>query len=141
MTRAVLALALLLTSCGGSATAPVTPAPPNSPQTQTLNVTKALADAINAAVKTAITLRDQGQISASDTRTVENWAKSATILDDQIATELGNTSDPWPTQKAKILLLLPGFQFPFGGSTNTTLQAAITAVGTTVNLIRTQVQQ
>ncbi len=140
MKRAVLAVSLLLASCGGNATAPSAPAPPNSAQTQTLNITKTLADAINAAVKTAISLRNQGQISAADTVLIENWAKSAAILDDQIATELGNTADPWTVQKAKILLLLPGFQIPLTSTTNQTLAASLAAVSTTVQLIRAQVQ-
>ncbi len=138
MKRLLLACALLA-GCGGSATAPNVPAPPNSAQTQTLNITKTLADAINAAVKTAISLRDQGQITAVDTRTVEDWAKAAAILDDQIATEIGSP-DPWPTQKQKILLLLPGLQIPFRGPVNTTLAASLAAVTTTINLIRAQVQ-
>ena len=79
---AVFVLALFLAGCGASTpTTPVTPVPPNSPQTQALNVDKTLADAISAAVNTAISLRNAGKISQADTATIENWAKSAAILD------------------------------------------------------------
>ncbi len=127
-------------SCGGSATAPSVPAPPNSPQTQALNLTKTLADSISAAVNTAIQLRNAGTVSAADTTAIENWAHSADLLDKQIVTELANAADPWPVQKAKILVLLPGFQIPLRGTTATTLQAALAAVSSTVALLRAQVQ-
>jgi len=135
--KRVLIACLLLSSCGNPTVQ--TPAPPNSPQTQVLNIDKTLADSINAAVKTAISLRNQGQVSAADVNTIENWAKAAAILDDQIATELGS-ADPWTVQKQKILLLLPGFQIPITGTINQTLAASLAAVTTTVNLIRAQVQ-
>ncbi len=137
MNKLVLSCVLLLASCA-TPTA-TTPSPPNSAQTQVLNIDKTLADSINAAVKTAISLRNQNQISAADTTTIENWARAAAILDDQIATELGSP-DPWPTQKSKILLLVPGFQIPLTGTINTTLKASLAAVTTTVNLIKAQVQ-
>lgn len=140
MKRLCLALCLsfALAGCGNPPTA-TTPAPPNSAQTQLLNVTKTLADAINASVRTAISLRNSNQISAADTLAVENWAKAAATLDDQIAAEIGS-ADPWAVQKQKILLLLPGFQLPITGTTNATLQASLVAVSQTVALIRGGVQ-
>lgn len=126
MKRLILALALsfALVSCGGSNPTTVgTPAPPNSPQTQVLNVTKTLADAINTAVKSTIILRDQGLVSQADAVTVESWAASAATVDDQIATELGS-SDSWTIQKQKILLSLVGFKLPLVTS-NPVLQSAL----------------
>lgn len=45
MTRTLLALALLLSSCGGSATAPVTPAPVTTPAAIDQGIAMGLADA------------------------------------------------------------------------------------------------
>ena len=141
MKIATLALALILVGCGASTpTTPAVPVPPNSPQTQVLNITKTLADSINAAVKTAISLRDSGKIDQATTLTIENWAKSAAVLDDTIATELGS-ADPWPLQKQKILVILPAFRIPGTSYVNTTLQAALTAVGTILSQLQVQVAQ
>ena len=123
----------------GCPAATTTPAPPNSPQTQAVNVTKLLADSINAAVKTAIAERNAGKVSQADTTTIENWAKSAAVLDDTIATELGS-ADPWTTQKAKILVMLPGFKIPGTSTTDTTLQAALAAVSTLLTQLQGAVQ-
>jgi hypothetical protein len=127
-----------LVSCGNPATV-TTPAPPNSAQTQTLNATKALADAINGAVKAAVNLNAQGIVSEGDTRTVVNWGKSATVLDDQIATELGS-ADTWTVQKQKIVASLSGFKLPVVTS-NTALQAALQQALTLVQQIQSQVTQ
>ena len=137
---AVFVLALFLAGCGASTpTTPVTPAPVNSPQTQALNVDKALADAISAAVNTAISLRNAGKISQADTTTIENWAKSAAILDDTIATEIGS-ADPWATQKTKILAMLPLFKIPGTSTIDTTLQAALAAVSALLTQLQGAVQ-
>jgi len=45
VTRTLLALALLLASCGGSATAPSTPVPPTTPQAIDIQIATGLADA------------------------------------------------------------------------------------------------
>jgi len=133
-----LILPITLTSCGGSNPVTVgTPAPVNSPQTQVLNVTKTLADSINAAVKTAIALQGQGTISVADTQTVVTWAKASAILDDQIATELGS-ADAWTLQKKKIVASLAGFKLPQVTS-NPTLQLALQQVLVLVQQIQLQV--
>ena len=137
---AVFVLALFLAGCGASTpTTPVTPVPPNSPQTQALNVDKTLADAISTAVNTAISLRNAGKISQADTATIENWAKSAAILDDTIATEIGS-ADPWATQKTKILAMLPLFKIPGTSTVDTTLQAALAAVSALLTQLQGAVQ-
>jgi|SRR6185312_9198850 len=141
--KLLLAFALLLPvtliSCGASNPASTTtPAPPNSPQTQALNITKTLADSINAAVKTAIAMRDQGKISPAVATQVENWAASAAILDDQIATELGS-SDSWTIQKQKLLPSLAGFKLPQVTS-DPTLQSALAQVQVLIQQLLTQVQ-
>ncbi len=128
---------IVLWGCPASTT--TTPAPPNSPQTQALNVTKTLADAINAAVKTTIAERNAGKVSQADTTTIENWAKSAAVLDDTIATELGS-ADPWATQKAKIIAMMPLFRIPGTGTTDVTLQAALAAVSTLLTQLQGVVQ-
>ena len=140
--KSLLTLVVLLASCGGSATAPSTPAPPvvNSPQTQVANIDKTLADAINASVKTAIALRDQVTVSQANVTVIESWATSAATLDDQIATELGS-ADPWATQKTKILLLLPGLHVPATGGVSATLQVSLAAVETLIAQIQAQVIQ
>ena len=140
MRAAVFTLAIFLAGCGASTpTTPVTPVPPNSPQTQALNVDKTLADAISAAVNTAISLRNAGKISQADTATIENWAKSAAILDDTIATEIGS-ADPWATQKTKILAMLPLFKIPGTSTVDTTLQAALAAVSALLTQLQGAVQ-
>ncbi len=133
-----LALLLVVLLVGCASTAPTTPAPLNSPQTQALNVTKTLADSINAAVKTAISLRDSGKLSQADTTVIENWAKSAAILDDTIATEIGS-ADPWTLQKQKILVLLPAFQIPGTSNMDAIIQASINSVRVLIMQLQTQV--
>jgi hypothetical protein len=140
MKRIVLALVLILpvtmASCAPATVS--TPAPPNSPQTQALNLTKTLSDAINAAVKTGISLRDQGKFSQANNLILQNWAKSAVALDDRIATELGNGT-AWTVQRGHVLALLPGFQIPAMGGLDPTLQAALTLVTQLVGQIQAQV--
>jgi len=137
------ALALLLSlpvafvGCGNPTTA-TTPAPPNSPQTQALNITKTIADSINAAVKTAISLRDSGKLSQANTTAIENWAKSAAVLDDTIATELGS-ADPWTLQKQKILVMIPAFNIPGSSTMDATIQASLKAVSTLIMQLQAQV--
>ena len=137
--KCALLACLLLASCGGSATAPVTPAPPNSPQTQALNVCKTITDSISAAVNTTIQLRNAGKVSQADTTIIENWAKSAYALDDSITAEL-TSADAWAIQKQKVLLMLPLFKIPGTSTADTTIQAALAAVTTTVALLKGQVQ-
>lgn len=115
------ALILLLTSC---ASQKVTA--PNSPQAQILNVTKALHDAVDLAVRTSVQLRDNGTISAADTRAVENWALSLLDLNDSMLKELGST-DTWTIQKQKLLLSLVGFKLPVV-TANPILQVTLNSV-------------
>lgn len=133
-----LLLPVTLISCGNPATV-TTPAPPNSPQTQVLNVTHALADAINGAVKAAIALQGQDMISVADTQTVVNWGKSAAMLDDQIATELGS-ADTWTIQKQKIVASLAGFKLPQVTS-NPALQSALQQALLLINQLQSLVAQ
>lgn len=136
----ILALSFALVSCGASNPATVgTPAPPNSPQTQALNITKAITDAITAAVNTTIRLRDAGKVSQADTTTIENWAKSAYVLDDTITTEL-TSADAWTLQKQKILVMLPLFKIPGTSTTDTTIQAALAAISAVVSQLQGAVQ-
>lgn len=134
----VLALPVSLVSCGPRAT-PTTPVAPNSPQTQVINITKTLADAINGAVKTALTLQDQGVISLADTQTVMMWSKFAAGVDDQIATELGS-GDTWTVQKQKIVASLVGFKLP-PVTSNQALQSALQSVLALIQQIQGQVAQ
>jgi len=128
---------IILTGCPQSTS--TTPAPPNSPQTQALNLTRALSDAVNAAVRTGITLRDQGKFSQADNLTLQTWAKSAIALDDQIASALG-TGESWTVQRGKVLALLVGFQPPsLGANIDASLQAALTLVNQLIGQIRGQV--
>jgi hypothetical protein len=133
-------LVFLLVGCHSTNTSATTPAPVNSPQTQVLNIDKTLADAINAAVKAAIILRDQGKLSQANTTLIENWAKAAAILDDQIATELGS-ADTWAVQKTKILAMLPGFKIPVVSGLDPTLQADLVGITAIVAQIQGQVTQ
>jgi len=142
MKRFILALFLVvacieLTACHQSAVS--TPAPPNSPQTQVLNITKTLADAINAAVRTGITLRDQGTLSQEKNLMLQNWAKSAVMLDDRIATELAS-GEAWIIQRGKVLALLPGFQLPEIGGVDPQLRAEFALVAQLVGQIQSQVK-
>lgn len=166
---ALLAIALVLGGIGSTScakpTSASTPAAPNSPQTQLHNVNKTFADSINAAVKTAIQMRDQAKakrdISCGDgtlvtitctpdnahwrslesiTRQIEDWAVPASVVSDKIEMEI-TSADSWPVQKQKVLLLLTGFQLPNTGPVDTTVQAALTAVGTLLSQLRAQVAQ
>ena len=129
-------LSLGLAGCAASNSATVTtPAPVNSPQTQAINIDKAIADAISTAVNAAIAERNAGNLSQADTTLIENWAKSAATLDDSIATELAS-ADPWPTQKQKILLMLPLFKIPGTSTTDTIVQAALGAVSAVVGQLQ-----
>lgn len=138
MKTTILILSLLLVSCGNPAT-PSVPPPPNSAQTQVLNVTKTLHDAVDAAVRTAISLRDNKVISAADTRTVENWALSVLDLNDKMLAELGS-SDSWTVQKQKLVTFLVGFKLPVVTS-NQTLQADLNAIQVIIQQIQGQVFQ
>jgi hypothetical protein len=142
MKQLFLALILVSTiSCTSTVPATVaTPAPPNSPQTQVLNIDKTLADAISTVVKTAITLRDSGKLSQANTTIIENWAKSAAAVDDAIATELGS-SDLWPVQKQKIFLLLTTVKVPGSSTLDISIQTALSAVSSLITQLQTQVTQ
>ncbi len=123
----------------GNPTSATTPNPPNSPQVQAHNINKALADSINALVKTAISMRDQGKLSSGNTKQIEDWSVSATLVSDKIEMEITST-DPWPVMKQKIVLLLTGFQIPNPSPTESTVQAALAAVKTVLTQLQAQVQ-
>lgn len=134
---AAISIPALETGCGNPTA--TTPSPVNSPQTQLVNIDKTLADTINGAVKATIALRNQGKMSAVNTTLVENWAKSAAILDDAIATELGST-DTWAVQKTKILAILPKFAIPTMSGIDPSIQADFAAIAAIVQQIQGQVQ-
>jgi len=140
LSNAILAFVLTLGLCACGNPTASTPAPPNSPQTQVLNIDKTLADAINAAVKLSITLRDQGKLSQANVTIIQSWAKSAVLLDDAIAIELAS-ADPWPTQKAKILAMLPGLKIPTISGLDANMQTSLVAIQTIVAQIQMQVSQ
>lgn len=141
MKRLLLALALTcpfaLVSCSHATTA--TPAPTNSPQAQVLNLDKTLADANNAAVKTAIALRNQGKMSPATTRAIEDVAVSIVGLHNAIADEL-TSGDSWTIQKQKIILLLAGFGLQKVTS-DPALQSAFFQVLDLIGQIKMQVSQ
>jgi hypothetical protein len=112
---------------------------PNSPQTQALNITKTLADSINAAVKAGIALRDQGKLTQANNLVIQNWARSAVALDEQIATELGS-ADPWSIQKTKILAMLPGMKVPTISGLDASMAANLTAITALIAQIQGQLQ-
>jgi hypothetical protein len=137
-TLLVLVITLGLVGCG-TPTA-TTPSPvTNSPQTQAHNINKTLADSINALVKTSIAMRDQGKLSAGNTKQIEDWSVSATLVSDKVEMEIAS-SDSWPVQKQKIIVLLTGFQIPNPNPTEATVQAALTAVKTVLTQLQAQVQ-
>ncbi len=124
---------------GCAAKDPVAVSAPNSPQTQALNLTKTLSDSINAAVKAGILLRDQGKLSQANNLVIQNWAKSAVALDENIATELGS-ADAWSVQKAKILAMLPGLKVPAISGLDPSMQANLTAITALIAQIQGQLQ-
>ncbi len=134
-------LLLLLAACASNPPAnTTTPATP-SPQVTVLQADKTLADAANAAVKTAISLRNQGVISNADARTIENYCAVAAKLSDGIATIMQSSTD-WPTQRAQVLLLLQNPALPLLPSALSTPAAtAIQSVVTLVTQIVSQVTQ
>lgn len=135
----VLTATILLSSCASRVpVAPGIPLPPNSPQTQVLNVTKTLHDAVDAAVRTVISLRDNKTISPADARNVENWSLSVLDLNDKMLNELGS-NDSWQVQKQKLLLSLAGFKLPVVTS-NQVLQSALNSVQAIIQQIQGQVQ-
>jgi len=139
--RLILALGLacglaVMPACGPKA---VEVSVPNYPQTQALNITKTLADSINAAVKAGIALRDQGKLTQANNLVIQNWAKSAVAFDEQIATELGS-SDPWSVQKTKILAMLPGLKVPTISGLDASMAANLTAITALIAQIQGQLQ-
>ncbi len=129
---------LLLVGCGNPPQAS-TPTPPNSPQTQVLNIDKTLADSINGAVKASISLRDQGKMTQANVTLIQGWAKSAVAVDDAIATEL-SSADPWATQKTKILAMLPSLKVPAVSGLDPTIQADFVAITAIIAQIQAQVK-
>lgn len=140
MKRALLAVIVGLGLVGCGTPTASTPAPPNSAQTQVLNIDKTLADAINASVKLSIALRDQGKVSQANVMIIQSWAKSAVALDNAIATELGS-ADPWSVQKTKILAMLPGLKIPAISGLDANMQTSLVAIQTIVAQIQAQVSK
>lgn len=140
MIRASIFIAALLL-CGCGTPTVVTPAPvQNSPQTQSHNINKTFADSINAAVKTAIDMRNQGKLSPAITKQIEDWAVSASLVSDKVEMELAS-SDMWVVQKQKIIIILTGFQIPNPGPIDSTVQVGLAAVATVLTQLQAQVAQ
>ncbi len=138
--NAILAFVLALGLCACGTPTASTPAPPNSSQTQVLNIDKTLADAINATVKLTITLRDQGKLSQANVTLIQSWAKTAVAVDDQIATELAS-SDTWTVQKAKILQMITTIKIPSISGLDPAAQNSLLAAQAIIEQIRMQVSQ
>ena len=127
----ILALALLLTGCASKTTTAAAP-PAVLTVAQIVNLTSA-ADA--TLVSTVIAARNSGVMSAADVTTVENWVKLVAIpATTGISQELAST-DPWPTQKSKILTMLATVTAPAAiaqtaAAKNATVAAAFSAAVT-----------
>lgn len=136
MKRLLLASALLLASCGGSATAPSTPAPPNSPQTTVALTVNTIADTDQASVKSIIFLRDSGKISQATTATIEKWLALVATTDKQIAAILAKP-ETWDAQKKEIYVLLATVTAPaIAAGVDPGASAAIAQVQTLINELK-----
>ena len=139
-TLALLVITIGLVGCGTPTATTPAPVAANSPQTQAHNINKTLADSINTVEKTAIAMRNQGKLAPTTTKQIEDWAVSASLISDKVEMEITST-DTWPVQKQKILALLITVHIPNPGPIETTVQAALMAVGTVLNQLQSQVAQ
>ena len=101
-------LALVLAGCAPQAT--VTPPSTPTPQVTVLQADRTLADALNATVKTVISLRDRGMITQAETRLVESYCQVAAQYSDEVATVM-STGD-WTTQKSQLQAVTKATVFP-----------------------------
>lgn len=135
--RALLAIGfLLVTAC-----APQNPAAvgTNSPQTQVAQIDKTIADADQAAVRTVISLRDQGKLSQANTTTIENWLGFVATTDKQIGLILAKP-EPWDAQKKEIYTLLATVTAPKIATTiDPGAQSVVTQILTLISQLRTLV--
>lgn len=134
----LLSLPIAFVGCGTPATT-TTPAPPNSPQITVAQTVKTVADADQAAVKTVISLRDQGKLSQANTVTIENWLALVANTDKSIGLILAKP-ESWASQKVEIYALLATVTAPTIVTTiDPGAQAVITQVVTLLNVIKSQV--
>ena len=130
----VLALCLF-TGCAKNTTTSTPPAP----QQTVVNAARAVADGINLAVSTCVSLNQQGKLNAANTNACKSWATLAAHTLDQVFAEL-SSSDPWATQKTKILTYLATVTAPAVASgIDPAASAQFTAVATLVKQLIAQV--
>lgn len=114
MMKAILApvLALcLFTGCAPKNTTTPTPTPVQN----LAQANKLMADAATGLIKTVITLRDQGKISAAATSQIENWVLNVVIPTGKQIDVIEASSDTWAVQKSKLI----------GVAANLTVPAAV----------------
>ena len=134
-----LACLVLLTSCGGSAVQPSTPAPPNSPQSTVALTVNTIADSDQTAVKSVIFLRDSGKISQATTATIENWLALVATTDKQVSAILAKP-ETWAKQKVEIYTLLATVTAPaIATNVDPGATAVIAQVQTLINQLKTLV--
>jgi len=137
--RAVLAVSLLLASCGGNVTAPSTPPGPNSPQTTVALANTVIANTTITAVQAIIAMRDAGKISQANTDSIENWLAIVAHADRSIGLILAKNV-PWDQQKKEILTLLTTITAPMiAGTIEPGAQVIIAQIQTLLAQIKTQV--
>ncbi len=138
MKRALLAIALV-GMLGCATPTATTPPGPNSPQTTVALTVKTIADADQAAVRTVISLRDQGKLSPSNTANIETWLAFIANTDKSVAAILAKP-EPWDAQKKEILVLLATVTAPnIVGAIDPGAQAVITQIQTLLAQLKTLV--
>lgn len=134
---AVVALYFALVSCA----TPTATTPPgtNSPQTTVALTINTIADADQAAVKTVISLRDQGKLSQANTENIETWLALVATTDKGVAAILAKP-ETWDQQKKEILTLLATVTAPaIAGKIDPGAQAVIAQIQTLLAQIKTLV--
>lgn len=97
---------LLMLLMGACAKTPITtPVAPTPPQVQVANYVNVLAQGLPAAGAAIIAARDAGTLSPEHTRAAQNVMLMVARTGKQINAIL-RTTDPWPSQKAAILMLI-----------------------------------
>ncbi len=130
-------LIALLVSCTTPTTS--TPPGPNSPQTTVALAVNTIADADQAAVRTVISLRDQGKLSPANTANIETWLAFVANTDKSVAAILAKP-EPWDAQKKEILVLLATVTAPnIIGAIDPGAQAVITQIQTLIAQLKTLV--
>ena len=134
----ILGLLLLTLVLVGCPKATVTPPAAPTPQVTVLQADRTLADAVNATVKTVISLRDRGIITQAETRLVESYCQVAAQYSDEVATVM-STGD-WTTQKSQLQAVTKATVFPvLTEKLGTTASSAIQQIVVLVTQIVQQV--